>query len=131
MAAGFGQRAIAADKGGAVAAVDVGLRGDGHKGDPIPVLGMVAIACQYGLDLVIPVGRDMHLGCFAVLAQGPFHIIGHRQPALSEESLLSRRRCSLIGAPAVLIHRNEDGQLLLDPVAVMLKDRVAGSMSGP
>ena len=72
------QRSVAPDEGGAVAAVGVRRRVDGGEGDPIPVFGVVAIPGDQGLDFVIPVRHDLHLGGFAVLAQCPLHVVRKR-----------------------------------------------------
>ena len=92
---------------------------------------MVAIPSDQGLDFVIPVGHDVHLGGFAVLAQCPLHIVRHRQSATPGGVVPQPQPLQLDRLSPVLIHWNEDRQLLLDPLTVMLEDRVPRPMPCP
>src|SRR5208337_775954 len=92
---------------------------------------MVAIPSEQGLDFVIPVGHDVHLGGFAVLAQCPLHIIRNRQLAMPRGVVPQQQPLQLNRLSPFLIHWNKDRQLLLDTMAVMLEYGVPGPMPCP
>ncbi len=127
----LGQGAVAADKGGAVAAVGFGRRGDGGKRDPIAIVRVVPILCEKGPGFFIPAGDDMHPGGFAVFAQGQFDVIGYRDPAFPPGCVGQPQPLQFDRLAAVVIDGNEDHEFLFDAMAVVLKDGISRSMPGP
>ena len=82
-------------------------------------------------DFVVPGGHDVHLGRFTRLAQRPLHIVRHRQLARPGGIVSEDQPLQLDRLAALVIHGNEDRQLLLDAMAVVLEDRVPRPVPGP